>query len=484
MKIWKRVLGVTLSLVMSFELMPLALSEREQTAEDRLKEERAYSVLQRAEGTPLEQYEGYRFIEYCFELGAPELVPFQRRRAGELTSAERELLCGELALPELLFSEQLASLTVEHLVACYWYLSEREVPILQLVELAKDEQFFERQGIALLSEGSEPAFAPLQSEQKYYGAPFQLEENGSEQVAYTDGSLSINVTDLTLPGVNGLDLVISRRYDSSKARYYGQTGRLLHDCGETLELQHSATRYLYRQLSNGLLDQNGGYVTELSPIYEPATFEALSSPGRQRITATDGGFWIDEYRTEVRSCPVCSESVETGSSENEALPGTPEEGIYSLGAGWSLGFSHITTDGRTRTLHLADGRELPIEENDFNGLYWYMNGDLHLEFLEEGYQLTYQDGKVELFDQGGAAHRDPGPLLQPDHIYLSRGLTDENCGQLREGDSVHRGRERHRKDADRLGKRGEFLLPVEQKLRAGDRCAGVQPECSDQYARA
>ena len=133
MKIWKRVLGVTLSLVMSFELMPLALSEREQTAEDRLKEERAYSVLQRAEGTPLEQYEGYRFIEYCFELGAPELVPFQRRRAGELTSAERELLCGELALPELLFSEQLASLTVEHLVACYWYLSEREVPILQLV---------------------------------------------------------------------------------------------------------------------------------------------------------------------------------------------------------------------------------------------------------------------------------------------------------------------------------------------------------------
>ena len=82
MKIWKRVLGVTLSLVMSFELMPLALSEREQTAEDRLKEERAYSVLQKVEGTPTEQYEGYRFTEYCFEKGAPELVSFQWTLAG------------------------------------------------------------------------------------------------------------------------------------------------------------------------------------------------------------------------------------------------------------------------------------------------------------------------------------------------------------------------------------------------------------------
>ena len=119
MKIWKRVLGVTLSLVMSFELMPLALSEREQTVEDRLKEERAYSVLQKVEGTPTEQYEGYRFTEYCFEQGAPELVSFQWTLAGELTAEERATLCTELKLPELLFSEQLASLTVAHLVACY-----------------------------------------------------------------------------------------------------------------------------------------------------------------------------------------------------------------------------------------------------------------------------------------------------------------------------------------------------------------------------
>ncbi len=176
---------------------------------------------------------------------------------------------------------------------------------------------------------------------------------------------------------------------------------MLHDCGEVLELRHDPTRYFYRQLSNGLLNQNGSYVGGLTAIYEPATYEALSNPGYQRITATEGGFWIDEYQTEVWRCPICKESVDTGTSQNESQAGMPEEGVYSLGTGWSLGFSHITTDGRNQTLHLADGRELPMEENDFNGLYWYMNGDLHLSYLGDMYQLTYQDGKVEEFDADG-----------------------------------------------------------------------------------
>ena len=401
MKIWRRVLGVTLTLVMSFELLPLALSEREQTGEERLKEERAYSVVQRVEYTPLERYEGYRFLEHCLACEALDLAVLQWTKVEDLESSQREAILSRLKVPEELLGERLAGQTVAHIIACYCDLSEQGVPVTRIVELATDPLALEQGKTVQRAPDSDPAFAPLQSEQKYYGAPFVLEQNGSEQISYTDGSLLVNVTDLTLPGVNGLDLVLSRRYDSSKAKYYGQRGEILHTCGETAQVGYHVTRYFYPQLSNGLLAAQGDYVDEWSIGGRSADSETLAHPMEQHITETDGGFWVDEYQIDNWFCPACQSAATTKHSENSALPEAEGEDVYSLGAGWSLAFSHITTNGEERTLHLADGRDLPVEENGFNGLYWYMSGDLRLEFLEEGYRLTYQDGKVEEFDAEG-----------------------------------------------------------------------------------
>ena len=47
-----------------------------------------------------------------------------------------------------------------------------------------------------------------------YRAPYVASESGTEQINPMSGALNLKVTDLVLPGKNGLDLVISRTYNS------------------------------------------------------------------------------------------------------------------------------------------------------------------------------------------------------------------------------------------------------------------------------
>lgn len=51
----------------------------------------------------------------------------------------------------------------------------------------------------------------------YLDAPFSYDFNSQEHVVLNTGAFNYTVTDLVLPGKNGLDLVIQRRYDSSEA---------------------------------------------------------------------------------------------------------------------------------------------------------------------------------------------------------------------------------------------------------------------------
>ncbi|MCL1873222.1 MAG: DUF6531 domain-containing protein, partial [Clostridiales bacterium] len=55
---------------------------------------------------------------------------------------------------------------------------------------------------------------------KLVTAPFLYQYDQNESVNLNTGALNVTMTDLTLPGKNGLDLVISRTYDSSDANFF------------------------------------------------------------------------------------------------------------------------------------------------------------------------------------------------------------------------------------------------------------------------
>jgi len=54
----------------------------------------------------------------------------------------------------------------------------------------------------------------------YVEAPFNYNHDSHEHVPLNSGTFSYTVTDLALPGKNGLDLVIKRRYDTTQASSY------------------------------------------------------------------------------------------------------------------------------------------------------------------------------------------------------------------------------------------------------------------------
>ena len=58
---------------------------------------------------------------------------------------------------------------------------------------------------------------------RYPEAPFSYRMAESESVSLADGSLECTFTDFTLPGRNGFDLTIARRYDSNNANLYEMT---------------------------------------------------------------------------------------------------------------------------------------------------------------------------------------------------------------------------------------------------------------------
>ena len=68
---------------------------------------------------------------------------------------------------------------------------------------------------------SDPEIPPVQ----ITSAPFSYDYNGSERVNLNTGGLVHEQVDYVLPGINGLDLVIGRRYNSDAAGIYTPTAK-------------------------------------------------------------------------------------------------------------------------------------------------------------------------------------------------------------------------------------------------------------------
>ena len=266
--------------------------------------------------------------------------------------------------------------------------------------------------------------------------PFDYKQNGKLKVNMADGSYIFSETDLSIPGINGLDLNIVRQFDSKFANVtdpYGETtGR--HKNEKTLKVSFDA--YVSYDFTSSANDSDYQYVADFTQytIWDQATNSSVHSTKptfytydynqavvkAQELSDATAGTYYGADDPDGESCIVKLRATVKGIGNfDDAFVNTSfnynnnrQVTHYGLGQGWRLGFSSIETylaglmlNGDPivkRRLTLSDGRQYAIDED------WDIVSDIHDMYLTKnsGYPnafctLVYQDGRKEHFDDNG-----------------------------------------------------------------------------------
>jgi len=258
----------------------------------------------------------------------------------------------------------------------------------------------------------------------------------ADNVNMNTGELTYQNVDSVIPGRNGLDLVIGRRYSSADANLFnpefvydslGVNGYwngssfvpanyMFAVVWETYFLG-SMGSFTLDELDQGpfakvfTADEYSEYLDFLSDLrYDekhPVSYPNFDGAGNTGILNTyilDYGtfpvyYWINNGKIQYFYRKFISEKKENTHLNN----------LYGLGNGWGFMFSSIETIGNTKILHLADGRSYTVNITATVGdsnLKDYTLTDLRLENDAGGYggatyTLYCKDGKREHFDSLG-----------------------------------------------------------------------------------
>jgi RHS repeat-associated protein len=290
----------------------------------------------------------------------------------------------------------------------------------------------------LLSSNGFTSFAP----EKILEKPFSFETVGNLNVNINSGKYSYSETDLNIPGKNGLDLNITRLFDSDtasnaepisypnstyanypalKSGYiaYQWTGNDTY--GNPILTTQPIDMSLYNLPENvesyyftpyGLTQDTNGYNT---------TFLAYDYQSAAALKSSLGTFYCVLYPESGGANIIAAFIPQViGISPyfnyayyNQTIPNTYDVNDYGIGQGWTLGFSRIETylagfEGNTeRKLITSDGRNYEISFG-LNGsnLVGYNLTDIVLQNSGNGYTgasytLVHKDGKKEYFDENG-----------------------------------------------------------------------------------
>ena len=278
--------------------------------------------------------------------------------------------------------------------------------------------------------------------------PFAYKSVGQIDANLLSGNFIFTETDLSIPGVNGLDLNIVRQYDysSSGAHYPAGNYNDAYDNQNTIGLEvegYVATiTGTYYQLvsnlanytyigtgqkmpayiaSNVMIYQQGSSIQPIPSVYKGSEYDDAVY-FRSYIDQVHVGGWVfgvrdrsgDLYAMRLR--PVL---VEAGAFE-DAYENIPYDYDYTvnefgLGHGWRLGFSAIENyfsgfnNPIKQRLITSDGRKYNIFFTSTVGdsnLEEYTLTDIRLENTGNGYPgaaytLFHSDGKKEYFDAKG-----------------------------------------------------------------------------------
>lgn len=241
-------------------------------------------------------------------------------------------------------------------------------------------------------------------------APFLYASGDHEKVSLNTGALVYETTDYVLPGVNGLDLVIGRRYNSQNSSvhipqleyryesfynvYYGVTAYLVTQSGEMEYYPEGDTDWDFESFNT-----ESAAIAFCNNWISRSYYQEVGMPGYSYI-------YYDYYAS-------VSDQLEHYEPYTNRVKYNYEEKLYGLGQGWSFTFSSIeNANTDDKVLHLANGET--YELGDWNGtcfpLINYSLSDLTLtthnaNVLNTGifakFKLVYQDGRIEYFDSAG-----------------------------------------------------------------------------------
>ena len=268
-----------------------------------------------------------------------------------------------------------------------------------------------------------PKYIGAEDTKEYPEAPFGYRFNEQEQVGLNTGALNLTVRDFSLPGKNGFDFSVTRRYCSQNAnpreitpgydsqpRYtWSFKGYINYHSGGKIE-QWSGT-------INYELDSRKAYFINEEYARDDAEHvleKFLRSPGS--FMKDD---WLEKYEIIDSSASGRTIKVSKASGikyhlSTDTRPNNHELTTFGLGYGWSFGFPSIEATGinQTRTniifhyfLHMGDGRAFKLGKySDEKGyeLEGHKLKDLKLtrtNSYPKDYTLTYKDGRTALFRQ-------------------------------------------------------------------------------------
>lgn len=248
---------------------------------------------------------------------------------------------------------------------------------------------------------------------QYTEAPFKYAHTDNESVSLNSGALIYTVTDFVIPGKNGMDTVIRRKYNSAQANTHDVSVNLA-EKGRNLgfvvivkyKIKGDTNWYTHEDYSDS------GYADNSS---------VTAAAEKRKQDAEDFyviGYDYSEFGGTLSSVSVSYTIQDYGYREvyqTETRPNDHDLTTYYLGYGWSLGFSSIESvaenyrlpvSGSFRMkyndfLHLGDGRTYKINLNKSSGLEDYELEDIKLEKkngtspVDYNYIISYKDGSKE-----------------------------------------------------------------------------------------
>lgn len=269
---------------------------------------------------------------------------------------------------------------------------------------------------ALMMDANDAPIFPMETTQSpedtYLGAPYVYKSNENEQVALNSGALMYEHADYVLPGVNGLDLVIGRRYNSQEAALYQPT-----------VVGTPVTKRVYYVIGGAKASYNrpgigSGSWSYYDESYDDGPFSTKSAAescfagwpsGSRSFPNFDGAgttLILNYYKI------IVYDTIPAGYSESSSKePSEYQNKLWGLGQGWSFQFSSIESENGYSYLHLPRGSTYQIDwDKPGSHLKDYQLNDLTFikncqEFsngvVTSEYRLTDQAGRREYFSRDG-----------------------------------------------------------------------------------
>lgn len=276
------------------------------------------------------------------------------------------------------------------------------------------------------------------------GKPYTYDQQGNFDVNLKDGSYTYTETDLSIPGKNGLDLVLTRQFHSDRANTTYAMGGIYPAKGTDIGQVAFTVSCRWYEANTA-----GGQTKLIRELTDPSKYTLQTSQYDDDLAKEVYQFRLDQYETAVDYrqtywADLCGSIIIARDSSNKAyavvlvptltctrrmaekyiksfeLEDTYLVDEFGLGHGWMLGISHLRmeypsyenfdTAERQLRLTTSDGTQYYIEKRvgtTGNYIENYEGSDIEFrkcgtgEYPSAVHGLYHKDGKVEYFDKNG-----------------------------------------------------------------------------------